>query len=163
MATRHLCRILVLQTLYEWSFWNYPQGGEEEILNRNFEEFGQDIDEPDFAKKILKGIIENLEFIDKKIKANTKSVPFEQISVLEKNILRLAIYELYFQKSEEVPKKVAINEAVELAKNFASDGAAKFINAVLGSIYDEQSSGNNNALVGNDSATGESNPLKKDD
>ncbi|MEK7673574.1 MAG: transcription antitermination factor NusB [Patescibacteria group bacterium] len=137
MATRHLCRILVLQSLYEWSFWGYPEGKEDEILDRNLEEFGNDIDEPEFARKILKGVAKNLEFIDGKIGSNTRSIQFEQISLLEKNILRLAVYELCFQKHEEVPQKVAINEAVELAKNFASDGAAKFINAVLGSIYDE--------------------------
>lgn len=136
MATRHLCRILVLQSLYEWSFWNYPDGKVEEILERNLGEFGNDIDEPEFAKKILKGVVENLEFVDNKIKKNAKSMQFDQISLLEKNILRLAVYELCFQNRDEVPQKVAINEAVELAKNFASEGASKFINAVLGSIYE---------------------------
>lgn len=136
MATRYLCRIIVLQTLYEWAFWNYEPGKWEEILERNLQEFGQDIDEPEFARRIVKGIVDNLEFIDQKIIDSTKSISFENMSILEKNILRLAVYELYFQDPKEVPYKVAINEAIELTKNFSTEGAAKFINGVLGSIYE---------------------------
>jgi N utilization substance protein B len=137
MATRYLCRIIVLQTLYEWAFWNYEPGKWEEIFERNLQEFGQDIDEPDFARRIIRGIVENLEFIDKKIIEGTKSISFENMSILEKNILRLAVYELYFQNPKEVPHKVTINEAIELAKSFSTEGAAKFINGVLGSIYEK--------------------------
>ncbi len=140
MATRHLCRIIVLQALYEWSFWDYP-GGEraEEIVERNLLEFGQDIDEPEFARKILLGVAANLARIDEQITNHTKSIPFAQIALLEKNILRIAVYEMLYQSQEEVPMKVAMNEAIELAKNFASDGAAKFVNGVLGSVYEELS------------------------
>lgn len=139
MATRHLCRIIVLQTLYEWSFWDYPEGKAEEIIERNLTEFGQDIDEPEFARKILLGVAANIATIDEQITEHTKSIPFNQIALLEKNILRIAVYEMLYQSQEEVPMKVAMNEAIELAKNFASDGAAKFVNGVLGSIYEELS------------------------
>ncbi|MEM5811823.1 MAG: transcription antitermination factor NusB [Candidatus Aenigmatarchaeota archaeon] len=137
MSTRHLCRIIVLQSLYEWSFWGYPKDKWKTFLQENLEEFGSDIDEKSFAWKLMDGIINNLEFIDETIRRNTKNWPFEQISLLEKNILRIAVYEIYFQDHEEVPIKVSINEAVLLAKSFINESAAKFINGVLGTVYEE--------------------------
>lgn len=137
MSTRHLCRIIVLQSLYEWSFWDYPRNKWQEFFEENMKEFGMDIDEPDFARKIMAGVVENLEFLDEVIKRNTKNWPFEQISLLEKNILRIAVYEIYFQNHDEVPLKVSINEAIILAKTFVNESAAKFINGVLGTVYEE--------------------------
>jgi N utilization substance protein B len=137
MSTRHLCRIIVLQSLYEWSFWNYPEGKWRDFLEENLKEFGSDIDEQDFARKLMEGIVTNLEFLDAAIRRNTKNWPFEQISLIEKNILRMAIYEIYFQNHEEVPIKVGINEAIVLAKSFVNDSAARFINGVLGTVYEE--------------------------
>ncbi len=137
MSTRHLCRIIVLQSLYQWSFWGYPKDKWREFFEQNMKEFGIDIDEPEFALKIMQGVVENLEFIDEVIRRNTKNWPYEQISLLEKNILRIAVYEIFFQNHDEVPLKVAINEAVVLAKNFTTEAAAKFINGVLGSVYEE--------------------------
>jgi N utilization substance protein B len=136
MATRHLSRIIVLQTLYEWSFWGYPEGKWQEIFERNLKEFGQDIDESDFPRKLIEGIVKNLDFIDEIIKKSSKNWPFEHIPLMEKNILRIAIYEIYFQDKNEVPIKVAINEAIELAKNFITEASAKFINGVLGTVYE---------------------------
>lgn len=137
MSTRHLCRIIVLQSLYEWSFWNYPPEKWKEYFERNLKEFGNDIDEPDFAYRLMKGVVENLNFIDEKIRQCTKNWPFEQIPLLEKNILRLAVYEIYFENKEEIPIKVSINEAILLAKNFLNDSSAKFINGVLGTVYED--------------------------
>jgi N utilization substance protein B len=137
MSTRHLCRIIVLQSLYEWSFWNYPEGKWKNFIEENLKEFGSDIDEADFARKLMEGVVTNLEFLDETIKRNTKNWPFERISLIEKNILRMAIYEIYFQNHEEVPIKVSINEAIILAKSFVNDSAARFINGVLGTIYEE--------------------------
>lgn len=137
MSTRHLCRIIVLQSLYEWSFWGQVPAKWKEIFYKNLEEFGNDIDEVDFAEKLIKGVIENINFLDEIIKRNTKHWPYDQIPLLEKNILRIAIYEIYFQNHNEVPLKVSINEAVILAKSFISDISAKFINGVLGSVYEE--------------------------
>jgi N utilization substance protein B len=137
MSTRHLCRIIVLQSLYEWSFWGYPKDKWRDFLEENLKEFGEDIDEPDFARKLIEGVVTNLEFIDETIKRNTKNWPFEQISLIEKNILRIATYEIYFQNHEEVPIKVSINEAIILAKNFVNESASKFINGVLGTINEE--------------------------
>jgi len=135
MATRHLSRIIVLQTLYEWSFWKYEKDKWREIFERNLKEFGQDIDEPDFSRKLIEGIVNNLDFIDEVIKKSSKNWPFEHIPLMEKNILRIAIYEIYFKDKNEVPIKVAINEAIELAKNFITEASAKFINGVLGTVY----------------------------
>ncbi len=137
MSTRHLCRIIVLQSLYEWSFWGYPEGKWKIFFEENLKEFGSDIDEPEFARKIIEGVVNNLEFIDEIIRRNTKHWPYEQIPLLERNILRIAVYEIYFQNHNEVPLKVSINEAVVLAKSFLNEAAAKFINGVLGSVYEE--------------------------
>lgn len=136
MATRHLGRIIALQTLYEWSFWNYPENKWKEILERNLEEFGQDIKYENFTRELVEGVVKNLEFIDNVIKQSSKNWPFEHIPLMEKNILRIAIYEIYFKDKNEVPLKVAINEAIELAKNFITEASAKFINGVLGTVYE---------------------------
>lgn len=137
MATRHISRIIVLQSLYEWSFWNYPKEKWKEIFERNLNEFGHDIENKDFAYKLIEGIVNNLEFLDNMIKKCSKNWPFEHIPLMEKNILRMAIYEIYFEDKNEVPIKVAINEAIELAKTFITEASAKFINGVLGTVYEE--------------------------
>lgn len=135
MATRHLSRIIVVQSLYEWAFHDYEKEKCLEIFERNLQEFGQDIDEPEFGRNLVKGIMENLETIDKILKESIKSLPYEQVPLLEKSILRLAVYEL-LNESEATPYKVAINEAIEIAKNFGTTATAKFINGVLGTVYD---------------------------
>lgn len=134
MATRHLSRIIVMQSLYEWAFNDYNDKWQE-IFERNLKEFGQDIDEPEFGRNLMKGVVENLKTIDEIIKNSIRSIPFEQMPLLEKSILRLATYEL-LNESEAVPSKVAINEAIELAKNFGTQATAKFINGVLSTIYE---------------------------
>jgi N utilization substance protein B len=133
MATRHLCRIIAMQSLYEWAFHDYKNNWQE-IMERNLQEFGQDIDEPEFLRKLVRGVVENLDTIDNILKESVKSLPFEQIPLLEKSILRLATYEL-LKGGEETPYKVAINEAIELAKNFGTQATSKFINGVLGTVY----------------------------
>jgi len=135
MATRHLSRIIVVQSLYEWSFHGYEKEKCQEIFERNLQEFGQDIDEPEFGRNLVKGIMENLETIDKILKESIKSLPYEQVPLLEKSILRLAVYEL-LNESEATPYKVSINEAIEIAKNFGTTATAKFINGVLGTVYE---------------------------
>lgn len=135
MATRHLSRIIVLQSLYEWAFNDYQPDKWNEIFTRNLQEFGRDIDEPEFAKNLMEGVVKNLNLIDDIIKKSVKSIPFEQIPFLEKSILRLSAYEL-LNESESTPHKVIINEAIELAKNFGTKATAKFINGVLGTIYE---------------------------
>ena len=135
MATRHLSRIIVMQSLYEWQFHNYSKDKALEIFNRNLLEFGQDIDEPDFGKKLISGIINHLEEIDRILSLSIKSLPYEQVPLLEKSILRLSTYELLYNYPE-IPYKVIINEAIELAKNFGTKATSKFINGVLATVYE---------------------------
>lgn len=100
-------------------------------------EFAPDVDEPEFAWKIMKGIIEHLEDIDKILTKAAPEWPLDKIAVIDRNILRLGIYELIHADPNEVPPKVAINEAIELAKNYGGPNSARFANGVLGTIYRE--------------------------
>ena len=136
MATRHLCRGIVLQSLYEWDFYE-KRVDLEKIVERNMQTFGADVDEPQFAWKIVYGVVTNLEEIDKVIERSAPDWPIPQIAIVDRNILRIGIYELFYANEEEVPHKVAINEAIELAKNYGGQNSSKFINGVLGTIYNE--------------------------
>jgi N utilization substance protein B len=134
MATRHLLRAVILQTLYEWDFY----GGKKDItviLDRNMKDFAPDVDEPEFAWKILKGVAQHLKDVDKKIEEVAPEWPLTRIAIIDRNILRLGLYELMYADPEEVPPKVAINEAIELAKNYGGPNAGRFINGVLGTVY----------------------------
>ena len=132
MASRHLLRTIALQTLYEWDF-HQEKVTLDSIVERNLREFGPGIDDPDFAKNIVEGVISHREEIDPKIEKAAPEWPLDQVSLVDRNVLRMGIYELLY--SDEIPPKVAINEAIELAKTFGSDASGKFINGVLGTIY----------------------------
>jgi len=136
MATRHLVRTVILQSLYEWDFYNQTKDLTV-ILERNLQEFAPGIDEPDFAWRIMKGLIEHLKNIDNVITKAAPDWPLPKIAVIDRNILRIGLYELLYADPEEVPPKVAINEAIELAKNYGGPNSARFINGVLGTIYKE--------------------------
>ncbi|OGZ02703.1 MAG: transcription antitermination factor NusB [Candidatus Liptonbacteria bacterium RIFCSPLOWO2_01_FULL_53_13] len=134
MATRHLVRTVILQSLYEWDFFDQKRDIVA-ILERNLEEFAPGIDEPEFAWKILKGVIDHLKQIDQVITKAAPEWPLEKIAIIDRNILRVGLYELLYADHEEVPPKVAINEAIEMAKSFGGPSAGRFINGVLGTIY----------------------------
>lgn len=136
MATRHLCRTIVIQSLYEWDFYNEKEELDK-IVERNIQMFGADIDEPEFIWRIITGIIEHKKEIDAIIAKAAPEWPIDQIANIDRNILRLGIYELVYADQKEVPHKVAINEAIEVAKNFGGQNSSKFVNGVLGAIYDE--------------------------
>jgi transcription antitermination protein NusB len=143
MATRHLCRTIVLQSLYEWDF--YKQDIELDfIVDRNIQSFGADIDEPEFIWKIVTGVISHREEIDSIIEKAAPEWPLGQIAVVDRNILRMGLYELLYANKEEVPHKVAINESIELAKNFGGQNSSKFVNGVLGTVYSEIKDNDNN-------------------
>ncbi|MFH1393229.1 MAG: transcription antitermination factor NusB [Patescibacteria group bacterium] len=135
MANRHLSRSIVMQTLYEWDFNNRNDSKIEEILERNLEEFGPGLEDSQFVRDLIKGILENKDKIDEIIVKTAPEWPLEQINLVDRNVLRIGIYELLLGSREEVPPKVAINEAIELAKNFGGEASGKFINGVLGTIY----------------------------
>jgi len=136
MANRHLARSTVLQALYEWDF-----GGQkikpEEILQRDVSEFAPGVRCEHFMKNLLNGVISKQEDLDNIITKAAPEWPIEKISVMDRNILRIGLFELLFADREQVPPKVAINEAIELAKKFGGETSGKFVNGVLGAVYKE--------------------------
>lgn len=128
---RHLSRMVGMQTLYEWEF---REGSLlEEIRDRNVNEYKDDVDEP-FINQLIDGVVKESNSIDEEIIKSAPEWPIEQISLIDKIILRIAIFELLYTKN--TPPKVAINEAIELAKQFGGENSSKFINGVLGTVYD---------------------------
>ncbi len=136
MNSRHLSRQIVMQTLYEWDFKKSTAKEIFKIANRNVKNFDESVDSK-FIQYLLKGIIGKKKVIDKLIEKAAPEWPLDQIAGVDRNILRLGIYELLFQNPEEVPPKVAINEAIELAKAYGGQASGKFINGVMGTIYRE--------------------------
>ena len=132
MSTRHIARTIVLQSLFEWDF-NNGQKKIEEILKHVKKEFTPEFDDKGFSLELIKKILKNKKEIDSLITKFAPEWPLDQITNIDRNILRIGVYELKLDK--EIPPKVAINEAIELAKAFGGDASSKFINGVLGSIY----------------------------
>lgn len=142
MATRHLVRTIVLQSLYEWDFYK-REPDLSLIVERNVQEFGPGIDEPDFVWRLVKGVVEHLPETDKIIERAAPEWPLDQIAVVDRNVLRVGLYELLYADKSEVPAKVAINEAIEIAKAYGGANSPKFINGVLGTVYREISGEDN--------------------
>jgi len=136
MASRHLSRSIAMQSLYEWDFSN--KGGDlEKIVDRNIKEFGPGLEDQSLVWQIITGVVEHLIKIDKIIEKAAPEWPLNQITIVDRNILRMGLFELLYANKEEVPPKVAINEAIELAKSFGVESSGKFINGVLGTVYKE--------------------------
>ena len=135
MANRHLSRSIAMQCLFEWDFKGQATDQLDVIIKNNVAEFGPGIENEEFVINLVKGVISKQDEIDKIIVANAPAWPLDQITSVDRNVLRLGIYELKFGKYDEVPPKVAINEAIELAKTFGGPASGKFINGVLGNIY----------------------------
>jgi len=137
MANRHLSRSIVLQTLFEWDFAVSADTDPEEMLERNILEFGPGLDDSLFMSELFLGVVKKKAIIDEIIEKAAPDWPIEKISVVDRNILRIGLYELLFGDRTQVPPKVAINEAIELAKSFGGENSGKFINGVLGGVYKE--------------------------
>ncbi|MFZ3054936.1 MAG: transcription antitermination factor NusB [Minisyncoccales bacterium] len=137
MASRHLSRSVAMQSLYEWDFHGKVDGDLEKITQKNIEEFGHGLESYDFIWQLVNGVKDNLEVIDKIIEKTAPEWPINQINILDRNVLRIGIFELLYENKDEVPPKVAINESIELAKNFGGENSRKFINGVLGTVYRE--------------------------
>lgn len=137
MPSRHLSRTVAMQSLFEWDF-NGQQEDINQVVSRNLEQSGHDLDDPDFARSLVLGVIEKLPEIDALIIKTAPEWPLDQITPVDRSVLRLGIYELVFLK--EVPPKVAINEAVEIGKTFGGENSGKFVNGVLGTLYKEMDS-----------------------
>lgn len=139
MANRHLSRSIVMQTLYEWDFREGKLTGlqTEENLARNAEEFAPGSHDISFMRKLLLGILEKQTKLDDIIMKAAPDWPIEKIALIDRNILRIGLYELLFEDRVQVPAKVAINEAIELAKTYGGETSGKFVNGVLGAVYKE--------------------------
>lgn len=137
MANRHLQRSIAMQSLFEWDFQGKRDDKVDEIVERNVTEFAPGIEEYALVGALVKGTLKNRSNIDALIEKCAPEWPLEQVTIIDRNILRLGIYELMYGNYEEVPPKVAINEAIELAKTFGGDSSARFVNGVLGTIYRE--------------------------
>lgn len=136
MATRQLGRSIILQSLYEWDFFG-QKSDLIKIIERNMADFAPGFNEPEFVWKLVKGIIEHMAEIDEIIIKAAPEWPLAQIAVIDRNALRIGLYELLYADLNEVPPKVAINEAIEIAKNYGGNSSPRFINGVLGAVYRE--------------------------
>ncbi|MDP3244647.1 MAG: transcription antitermination factor NusB [bacterium] len=133
MANRHLGRMVVMQSLYEWDFRDQKNPEFNKALEYNLKEFAPEFDDKEFVENLSAGILQNINEIDKIIVTYAPQWPLAQITIVDRNILRIGIYELKF--SPVIPAKVAINEAIELAKTFGGESSGKFVNGVLGAVY----------------------------
>ena len=127
MASRHLSRSIVMQSLYEWDFMGRKENLEE-IVERNIKEFGPGLESEEFVWQLANGVVSHLKDIDGIMEKAAPEWPIDQITIVDRNVLRIGLYELLYSNKEEVPPKVAINEAIELAKTFGGESSGKFIN-----------------------------------
>lgn len=136
-SNRHLGRIVALQTLYEYEF--RTEVGEaaidyKTILERNLTEYKSSINDVEFIDRLVSGVLAKTTELDEQLRPLAPEWPIEQISRIDRAVLRIGLYEL-LHSADSVPPKVAINEAVELAKAFGSDNSGKFVNGVLGTAF----------------------------
>ena len=137
MANRHLSRSIALQSLFEWDFAGYPDQRLPQILERVTAEFGPGLDDDRFVRTLVLGIAERREKLDLIIEKAAPEWPIPQIAIVDRNVLRLGLFELLFADKKEGPARVAINEAIELAKSFGGENSGRFVNGVLGAVYKE--------------------------
>ena len=135
MASRHLSRSIVMQSLYEWDFYGKKESALDNIVERNIKDFGPGLEDLKFVWELANGVGQHLLDIDKIIEKAAPEWPIAQIPIVDRNVLRIGLYELLYSNKEEVPPKVAINEAIELAKTFSGQTSGKFVNGVLGTVY----------------------------
>jgi len=137
MANRHLSRSVVLQTLFEWDFRSLSLKDAQATLMRNISEYAPGAGDTPFMEEILKGTIEHASDLDLVIEKAAPEWPLGRIAPVDRNVLRLGLFELLFADRGKVPAKVAINEAIELAKSYGGDNSGRFVNGVLGAVYKE--------------------------
>jgi N utilization substance protein B len=135
-SNRHLGRIVALQTLYELDF--RVEVGEKnldfyQVIQRNIDRYSEVVEDKEFIESLIKGVNDTVVELDAIIQPIAPDWPLSQIARIDRTILRMGTYELYY--NEKVPPKVAINESVELAKAFGADNSSKFINGVLGTVF----------------------------
>lgn len=138
--SRRRARFIVFQSLFELDFQSFKIKKLEpvNIFEENTEAM-EDKDQVEFVKNLFFGVLEKKDIIDSMIEKAAPEWPISQINMVDRNVLRLGIYELIFSDPNAVPPKVAINEAIEIAKSFGSDSSGRFINGVLGTVFREMS------------------------
>jgi len=126
-----------MQSLYEWDFSGKKEDALDKIVEKNIKEYGPGLEKVDFVWQLVNGVKKHLPQVDKIIEKAAPEWPIDQITIVDRNVLRMGLFELLYENKEEVPPKVAINEAIELAKTFGGESSGKFINGVLGTVYKE--------------------------
>lgn len=137
MANRHLSRSVVLQSLFEWDFNKLPGNAISHLVEKNGTEFAPGTGDLPFMEGLAKGVLAKQNDLDMIIEKAAPEWPIAKISTVDRNVLRIGLYELLFSDRSEVPAKVAINEAIELAKTYGGENSGKFVNGVLGAVYKE--------------------------
>ncbi|MEK7644303.1 MAG: transcription antitermination factor NusB [Patescibacteria group bacterium] len=136
MSKRHVARSIIMQSLYQWDFKNQPTAAVPAIVAQNIKEFGAGVEETkEYIEDTVNAVIDNQPKIDALILRYAPNWPIDDMSLVDKNILRLGVYEMEF--NTEVPPKVAINEAIELAKSYGGQSSGKFVNGILGAMYND--------------------------
>lgn len=136
MSLRHLARQVVIQSLFTWDFYDQDMSRKDVFLNWNLMRYRDTLVDPDFPQSCYEGVIKKIDTIDQIITKAAPQWPIDRIAAVDRNILRLGIFEMLFAKTNDVPPRVAINEAIELGKTFGSANTYKFISGVLGSVYE---------------------------
>ncbi len=134
MSNRHLARTIAMQTLFSWDFNDKLEKNLDKLILQNFQQFAPEFNDHNFVKITIRGVIKHLDEIDKYIIKYATEWPINQITIVDRNVLRIGVYELLFDKN--IPARVAINEAIEIAKTFGNESSGKFVNGVLGAIYE---------------------------
>ncbi|MFH0956117.1 MAG: transcription antitermination factor NusB [Candidatus Falkowbacteria bacterium] len=133
MSNRHLARTIAMQTLFSWDFNGKQEKDLTDLIEQNFKQFAPKFNDHGFVKSIINGVIKHEAEIDNYITKYATEWPLDQITIVDRNVLRIGVYELIFD--QDIPSKVAINEAIEIAKTFGGESSGKFVNGVLGAIY----------------------------
>jgi N utilization substance protein B len=133
MSNRHLARTIAMQTLFLWDFNGKNNKQLDENVKGVFSNFAPKFNDHGFVKNLIKGVMKHINNIDIFISKYATEWPLEQITIVDRNILRIGVYELVYDN--DIPSKVAINEAIEIAKTFGGESSGKFVNGVLGAIY----------------------------
>lgn len=133
MSNRHLARTIAMQSLFLWDFNGKEDQNLEETITNNFSHFAPNYNDHSFTETLVRGVVENLDEINGYIIRYATEWPLEQITIVDRNVLRIGVYELIFD--HDIPAKVAINEAIEIAKTFGGESSGKFVNGVLGAIF----------------------------
>jgi N utilization substance protein B len=141
-SNRHLGRIIALQTLYEEEFRRDAADVDfdlDEVLTRNISRYSEMVDDVDFVRDLVNGVIKHTPDLDATLQPIAPEWPIDQIARMDRTVLRMGLYELLHAR--DIPPKVVINEAVELAKAFGGENSSKFVNGVLGTVLRSRTEG----------------------